>query len=128
MCVILFIKLIFITINPKLSIKMLSINKLDIFTVDPVQLQIDKRKTKTFFGSFLTFLLISITLTLFILLYTRNESKAPIISQEVLTTSNLKKSVQSKIEWNSDIVDIDSIQPFFLINQSIENNLYFLRC
>jgi len=95
---------------------MLSIKKLDIFTVDPVHLHRDKRKTRTFFGTFLTILLSSLTVTLFIILYARNENKAPLVSQEVTTTSNLKQSIQASIEWNSEFVDVDSVQPFFLIN------------
>jgi hypothetical protein len=98
------------------------ISKLDIFVVDPIELQIQKSKTKNKFGAFLTLLVCFICVIAFVLLTILNELKQPIITTEIISTSTLNKPINARIEWNTDLVDTSTILPFELITDNAKGN------
>ncbi len=96
-------------------------SKLDIFVVDPIELQIQKSKTKNKFGAFLTIAICFICIIAFVLLTILNELKQPIITTEIISTSTLNQPVNAKIEWNTDLVDISTIHSFDMITENSKN-------
>jgi len=97
------------------------ISKLDIFVVDPIELQIQKSKTKNKFGAFLTLLVCFICVIAFVLLTILNELKEPIITTEIISTSTLNTPINAKIEWNTDLVDVSTIHSFDMITNNMKN-------
>jgi hypothetical protein len=102
-----------------------SLSNLDIFKIDSVFLQRQRRKTKSKLGGILTLLIPIICSIAFALLYVNNSNKSDIVTNELISTNTLSYSEQAYIEWNTDIVDVSTIQPFEMITESNKRNVCY---
>ncbi len=102
-----------------------SLSNLDIFQVDSVFLQRQRRKTKSKLGGILTLLIPIICSIAFALLYVNNSNKSDIITKELINTNTLSYSEQAYIEWNTDVVDVSTIQPFEMITESNKRSMCY---
>lgn len=98
------------------------LKKLDIFTVDPVDLKIKKKNTKSWIGGILTICICAVTVCALIFLMIQNEKRQPIITKTTYLTSGLNEPFYGTISFNSDIVDVEFLERFEVFNSNFLNS------
>jgi hypothetical protein len=94
------------------------LSSFDIFTVDPVDLQCEKKKTKTKFGGLLTLLLCVCPTIIFVILFIKNLYKAPIVSEKTIQTRTFVDPIKASVTFDQAFVDTDTVTSFILSNNN----------
>ena len=102
-----------------------TLSYIDLFQVDSIDIQRQRRKTKTILGGILTLLVPIFCIITFSLLMVNNNNKSDIITNDLINTDLFTTSIQANIEWNTDFVNINTLQTFELVTTAEKNNLCY---
>ena len=114
-----------IRIKSKRKMSVQFVSKLDIFQVDSVFIQRQRKKTKNVLGGIFTILVPVLCSIAFALLFVNNQEKPDIVTNELISTATLDSSYQARIEWNSEFVDVSTVYPFEMVTASGKSSMCY---
>jgi hypothetical protein len=97
---------------------MFDYRRLDIFTVDPVEIIRKKNSTKNGLGAVLTICIPIVIIFFVTYLFITNEARPDIVTETIHHTKDLQSPINLRVEWNTSLVVNETIADIFMITSA----------